>query len=123
MNIGTAAKMSGMSAKMIRHYEQSGLLKPAARSSAGYRLYNSQNVEVLRFIRQARVLGFSIRQIDELLKLWQDPLRSSRAVKQVAQRHLLELENKMKELAAMKVALEQLIVSGQKQVEKGALGT
>lgn len=111
MNIGEAAQRAGVSAKMIRHYEQTGLLKPAARSAAGYRQYNSQSVEVLRFIRQARVLGFSIRQIDDLLRLWQDPLRSSRAVKQVAQQHLLEVENKMRELAAMKATLERMIAA------------
>ena len=109
MNIGEAAKSSGLSAKMIRHYEQIKLLKPAARTAAGYRQYDAQNIAVLTFIRQARVLGFSIAQIDELLSLWQDPERPSRAVKQVAQQHLHEVEHKMRELAAMQATLQQMI--------------
>lgn len=109
MNIGEAAKLSGLSAKMIRHYEQIKLLKPAERSAAGYRQYNAQNIEVLQFIRQARVLGFSITQIDALLSLWQDPQRPSRAVKEVAQLHLQEVEHKMRELAAMQTTLQQMI--------------
>lgn len=109
MNIGEAAKLSGLSAKMIRHYEQIKLLKPAERTAAGYRQYDAQNIEVLTFIRQARLLGFSIAQIDELLGLWQDPERPSRAVKQVAQQHLHEVEHKMRELAAMQTTLQQMI--------------
>ncbi|WP_417614021.1 Cu(I)-responsive transcriptional regulator [Oceanisphaera sp.] len=109
MNIGEAAKLSGLSAKMIRHYEQIKLLKPAKRSAAGYRQYDGHNIDVLKFIRQARVLGFSIAQIDALLCLWQDPERSSRAVKQVAQQHLQEVEHKMRELAAMQATLQQMI--------------
>ncbi len=109
INIGEAAKLSGLSAKMIRHYEQIQLLRPAKRSPAGYRQYNSQNMEILKFIRQARLLGFSIAQIDALLSLWQDPQRPSSAVKQVAQQHLLEVENKMCELAAMQSTLQHMI--------------
>ena len=109
MNIGAAAKSSGLSAKMIRHYEHIGLLKPAARSANGYRRYNEQSIEVLRFIRQARLLGFSIAQIDALLALWQDPKRSSRAVKAVAEQHLQEVQHKMQELMAMQSTLERLI--------------
>ncbi|MGO5000104.1 Cu(I)-responsive transcriptional regulator [Oceanisphaera sp. W20_SRM_FM3] len=109
MNIGEAARLSGLSAKMIRHYEQIKLLKPAVRSEAGYRQYDAQNITVLKFIRQARVLGFSIAQIDELLSLWQDPARSSRAVKQVAQQHLAAVEHKMQELAAMQATLQNMI--------------
>ncbi|MBO1518937.1 Cu(I)-responsive transcriptional regulator [Oceanisphaera pacifica] len=109
MNIGEAAKRSGLSAKMIRHYEQIKLLKPAKRSAAGYRQYNEQNIAVLTFIRQARLLGFSIAQIDDLLRLWQDPARPSRAVKEVAQHHLQEVEHKMHELAAMQSTLQQMI--------------
>lgn len=109
MNIGEAATLSGLSAKMLRHYEQIKLLKPVERTAAGYRQYDAQNIEVLKFIRQARVLGFSIAQIDELLSLWQDPERPSRAVKQVAQQHLHEVEHKMRELAAMQATLQQMI--------------
>ena len=109
LNIGEAAKRSGLSAKMIRHYEQIQLLRPAKRSAAGYRQYNSQNMEILKFIRQARLLGFSMAQIDALLSLWQNPQRSSRAVKKVAQQHLQEVEHKMRELSAMQRTLQQII--------------
>lgn len=111
MNIGEAAKLSGLSAKMIRHYEQIKLLKPAERSAAGYRQYNEQNIGVLKFIRQARVLGFPIAQIEALLSLWQDPERPSRAVKEVAELHLQEVEHKMRELAAMQATLQQMITA------------
>ncbi|WP_116474108.1 Cu(I)-responsive transcriptional regulator [Zobellella maritima] len=111
MNIGEAAKQAGVSAKMIRHYEQIALLKPAGRTDAGYRQYDERNIEVLRFIRQSRLLGFSIRQIDELLTLWQDPHRPSREVKRVAQQHLQEVENKMRELASMQVTLQRMIAA------------
>ena len=109
MNIGEAARLSGLSAKMIRHYEQINLLKPAARTAAGYRQYDEHSIEILKFIRQARVLGFSMAQIDALLSLWQDPARPSRAVKQVAQQHLADVEHKMRELAAMQTTLQNMI--------------
>lgn len=109
MNIGEAARLSGLSAKMIRHYEQIKLLKPAARTEAGYRQFADQDIEVLKFIRQARVLGFSIAQIEELLSLWQNPTRSSRAVKHVAQQHLTAVEHKLSELAGMQTSLQNMI--------------
>ncbi len=111
MNIGEAAKRAGVSAKMIRHYEQIKLLPPVGRTAAGYRQYDERNIEQLRFIRQARLLGFSIRQIEELLSLWQDPQRPSRAVKRVAQQHLQEVEHKMRELAAMQATLQRMITA------------
>lgn len=107
--IGDAAMESGISAKMIRHYEQVGLLKEAARTDAGYRLYNSRDLHVLRFIRHSRDLGFSIKQIEELLGLWQDKTRPSREVKKLAQSHLSALESKIRELNAMKSELERLV--------------
>ena len=109
MNIGEAARLSGLSAKMIRHYEQIALLTPAARTAAGYRQYTASDIEVLKFIRQARVLGFSMAQIHDLLRLWQDPSRSSRAVKLLAQQHLADVEHKMAELAAMQATLKHMI--------------
>lgn len=109
MNIGQAAKAAGVSAKMVRHYEQIGLLKPAARTDAGYRQFDAADVEVLRFIRQARGVGFSIEQIGELLALRSNGRRSSRRVKALAQAHLDELDGKLRELLAMKAALEHLI--------------
>ncbi len=111
MNIGEAATRAGVSAKMIRHYEQIKLLQPAGRTAAGYRQYDEHNIDQLRFIRQARLLGFSIRQIEELLSLWQDPQRPSRAVKQVAQQHLQDVEHKMRELAAMQAMLQRMIAA------------
>ncbi|WP_345799230.1 Cu(I)-responsive transcriptional regulator [Ramlibacter sp. H39-3-26] len=109
MNIGGAAKASGVSAKMIRHYEEVGLLPPAERTEAGYRMYRDADVHTLRFIRQARDLGFSIPVIGELVGLWQNRRRSSRVVKAVAQAHIEELEQKAKDILAMKATLEHLV--------------
>lgn len=109
MNIGEAAKASGVSAKMIRHYESVGLFPEAARTEAGYRRYTDREVSTLRFIRQSRDLGFSIEQIRELLGLWQNRKRPSRQVKALAQAHIQELEEKLKELQAMKATLEHLV--------------
>ena len=109
MNISHAARQSGLSAKMIRHYEQIGLLNHVQRSSAGYREFSDHDIQMLGFIRQARVLGFPIEQIRSLLELWQDPQRSSHAVKEVATEHLSQVEEKLQELQAMKRTLEQMI--------------
>jgi MerR family copper efflux transcriptional regulator len=109
MNIGQAAKASGVSAKMIRHYEGVGLFPEAARTEAGYRQYTERDINTLRFIRHSRDLGFPIEQIRELLGLWQDRARPSRQVKALAQAHLAGLDAKLKELQAMKVTLENLV--------------
>lgn len=108
MNIGEAAKASGVSAKMIRHYESVGLFPEAARTEAGYRRYSDKEVSTLRFIRQSRDLGFSIEQIRELLGLWQNRRRPSRQVKALALAHIAELEEKLRDLQAMKATLEHL---------------
>ncbi len=109
MNIGQAAKASGVSAKMIRHYESVGLVPQAARTEAGYRLYGDKEIATLRFIRHSRDLGFSLEQIRELLGLWWDRKRPSRQVKALAQAHLAELDAKLAELQAMKSTLQHLV--------------
>jgi len=109
MNIGDAARASGVSAKMIRHYESVKLLPAAQRSVSGYRLYGSNDVHILRFIRRARDLGFSIDEIRGLLGLWQHRRRSSRQVKALAQAHVDDLDVKIRKLRSMKSALERLI--------------
>ena len=109
MNIGQAANASGISAKMIRHYESVGLFPGATRTDAGYRQYGEKELHMLRFIRHSRDLGFSIEQIRELLGLWQNRRRPSRQVKALAQAHIEELEQKAHELLAMKSTLEHLV--------------
>jgi Cu(I)-responsive transcriptional regulator len=109
MNIGQASKASGVSAKMIRHYEGVGLLPAAVRTDAGYRQYDDGDVHTLRFVRHARDLGFSIAEITELVGLWQNRRRPSRQVKALAQAHIRELEQKAQELLAMKATLEHLV--------------
>lgn len=108
MNIGQAAKLSGVSAKMIRYYEQIGLIPPAFRSDSGYRHYGLPNVHSLRFIGRARDLGFSIEQISTLLVLWHDRSRASADVKALALSHAAALKAKIAELEAMAQTLEHL---------------
>jgi MerR family transcriptional regulator, copper efflux regulator len=108
MDIGRASKASGVSVKMIRHYEAIGLLPKVARTFANYRVYSANDVHLLRFIRRARVLGFSMEDIRELLSLWQNRSRSSASVKKIAGRHVDELKRKIGELEAMVGTLEHL---------------
>lgn len=108
MNIGDAAKASGVSAKMIRYYEDTGLIPPAARTAAGYRVYTDQDVHMLRFIRRARDLGFGIEGIRELLGLWRDRDRHSADVKRLALSHVADLRQKIRELEDMASTLETL---------------
>lgn len=109
LNIGDAAQASGVSAKMIRHYEEIGLIPKARRTYSGYRTYSTSEIHVLRFIRQARDLGFSMAQIGDLLKLWHDRRRSSAQVKRIALEHIRELDEKIGEMNAMKATLEHLV--------------
>ncbi len=108
LNIGDAAAAAGVSAKMIRHYEEIGLVPKAKRTYSGYRTYSENEVHVLRFIRQARGLGFSIKQVGELLGLWQNNRRSSATVKKLALDHIRELDEKIREMHAMRSTLERL---------------
>lgn len=108
MNIGEAAQFSGVSAKMIRYYEQIGLIPKALRSEAGYRHYSPQDAHSLRFIRRARDLGFSVEQIADLLVLWRDRTRASADVKAMALSHVAGLKARIDELQAMVGTLEHL---------------
>lgn len=109
INIGEAAKQSGVSAKMLRHYEQIGLIEPAARSDSGYRLYTPAAISTLIFIRHARDLGFSTAQINDLLHLRNDPQRASSEVKSVAETHLQELHKQQQRLTQMISMLQEMI--------------
>jgi MerR family transcriptional regulator, copper efflux regulator len=108
-NIGGASQQSGVSVKMIRHYEAIGLLPKTARTASNYRLYSADDLHTLRFIRRARALGFSIDDIRELLSLWQDGSRSSGSVKKIAGRHVDGLTRKIEELKAMVRTLQHLV--------------
>ena len=108
LNIGAAAAASGVSAKMIRHYEDTRLIPRAARTAAGYRIYREADVHALRFVRRARDLGFTSREIQKLLALWNDRRRASSDVKRLAVRHVAQLERKIAELEAMRRALADL---------------
>lgn len=108
MNIGQAAKTSGVSAKMIRYYESIGLIPAAARSDAGYRRYTDQDIHTLRFIRRARDLGFTVDGIAQLLALWRDRSRASADVKALALTHVATLNAKAAELRAMAKTLQHL---------------
>jgi MerR family copper efflux transcriptional regulator len=108
-NIGEAARRSDVSAKMARHYESLGLLPAVQRSDAGYRQYSDKEVHTLRFIKRSRNLGFNMSEISELLKLWQNQKRSSQDVRQIAVKHVEDLNQRITEMTAMKRTLENLI--------------
>jgi MerR family copper efflux transcriptional regulator len=108
MNIGRAAKASGISAKMIRYYESRRLIDTPSRTAAGYRTYSEADVDTLRFIRRARDLGFTVDAIARLLELWRSQTRSSADVKKVAVGHIAELRQRIAEMQAMVRTLERL---------------
>lgn len=110
-NIGQAAEASGVSAKMIRHYESIGLMPEAHRTYANYRIYTENDVHLLRFIRRARNLGFSMKQIEGLLALWQDRSRASSEVKTLALAHIDSLDQKIAEMLGMRDTLKVLVES------------
>ncbi|MBX3654857.1 MAG: Cu(I)-responsive transcriptional regulator [Ramlibacter sp.] len=109
MNIGEAASRSGVSAKMVRHYESLGLLPEVHRTDSGYRQYSDAEVHTLRFIKRARELGFSMAEIGELVGLWQNRRRTSASVKRVAQKHADELAQRIDAMLAMQRTLQHLI--------------
>lgn len=109
MNIGEAAAAAGVTPKMIRHYEALGLIPAPERTDAGYRLYGEREISMLRFIRQARGVGFPMQQIEALMSLWRDPGRQSQDVKRVAQQQLQELEERQRELDQMRTTLQQMV--------------
>lgn len=108
VHIGQAAAWSGVSAKMVRHYEALGLLTPLGRTDSGYRLYSEADVHTLHFIKRARDLGFSMADIGELVGLWHDKARASAQVKHIAQRHVQALRLRIEQLQAMERSLQHL---------------
>ncbi len=109
VNIGEAARRSGVSAKMVRHYEALGLLTQVHRTDSGYRQYTEPEVHTLRFIKRARDLGFSMDEIGELVGLWQNQRRASASVKRVAQKHADALAERIAAMQAMQRTLDHLI--------------
>jgi Cu(I)-responsive transcriptional regulator len=109
MNIGEASRASGVSAKMIRYYEETGLIPAAGRTGAGYRTYGPKEVQVLRFVRRARDLGFPMEKVADLLALWRDRSRASGDVKRLAEDQIEALEARIREMEAMKATLAHLV--------------
>jgi Cu(I)-responsive transcriptional regulator len=107
-NIGEASAATGVSAKMIRHYESVGLIPPAQRTFAGYRLYADADLHRLRFIKRARLLGFPMKQIEQLLGLWHDHQRTSAEVKALAEAHAADLAARIAEMQTMQRTLQSL---------------
>lgn len=111
LSIGDASARSGVSAKMIRHYESLGLLPPIARTAAGYRQYAERDVHALRFIKRARDLGFDMREIAALLSLWHNRRRASASVRRIAAAHVDDLTRRIDAMQAMRRALSALVAS------------
>lgn len=109
MNIGEAAERAGISAKSIRYYESVGLIARASRRDNNYRDYGDQEIAELRFIHRARSLGFSVKEVGDLLALWRDRKRASQQVREVAQRHIDDIERKIAELQSMRATLHTLV--------------
>jgi MerR family gold-responsive transcriptional activator of gol and ges genes len=111
MNIGQAAAASGVNAKLIRHYEAIGIIPKPARSDSGYRIYSETDVNILTFVKRARGLGFSMKEIKKLVGLWRNKSRASAEVKALALEHVKELEQKITELEAITKTLRHLAKS------------
>jgi MerR family transcriptional regulator, copper efflux regulator len=108
MNIGEAAKISGVNSKLIRHYESIGIVPKASRSDAGYRTYTETDVHILSFVKRSRTLGFSMKEIKKLVSLWRNKSRASSEVKNLANKHIEEMEQKILELQSMVKTLKHL---------------
>ncbi|MFN4203912.1 MAG: Cu(I)-responsive transcriptional regulator [Tabrizicola sp.] len=109
MTIGEAARASGVSAKMIRYYEETGLIPAAGRTGSGYRTYGPKEVQILRFVRRARDLGFPMDKVAELLALWRDRGRASADVKRLAEAQIAALDQRIREMQAMQATLGHLV--------------
>lgn len=109
MNIGEVAIRSQVNAKMIRRYEELGVIPKAARSESGYRHYTENDVHILKFVKRARELGFSMKDIKQLVGLWRNKNRSSSQVKSIASRHIQELNKKLQEIQTMLSTLKHLV--------------
>jgi MerR family transcriptional regulator, copper efflux regulator len=109
VHIGAAAQRSGVSAKMVRHYESLGLLPPVSRTDSGYRLYSDADIHALQFIKRSRDLGFSMAEIAELMGLWHNRRRASASVQRIARKHAEDLAKRIEQLQAMQRTLQHLI--------------
>jgi|SRR5690606_23259046 len=109
MNISEASKLSNVNSKMIRRYEELGIIPKAKRSLSGYRQYSENDVHILKFVKRGRELGFSMKDIQELLSLWRNKNRSSSQVKNIASKHVDELEKKLTEIESMLKTLKHLV--------------
>lgn len=109
MNIGTVAEATGLPAKTIRYYESIGLVEPAERSTGNYRLYGERDVMTLRFIERARRLGFTLKEVKELLALWHDRERASADVRRLAELQIRRIDERLAELDEMRRTLQHLI--------------
>ncbi len=108
VNIGEAAKRSGVNAKLIRHYESIGIVPKAGRSDSGYRTYSEADIHILSFVKRSRNLGFSMKEIKKLVGLWRNKSRASSDVKSLAVKHIEDMEQKISELEAMVQTLRHL---------------
>lgn len=108
MNIGEVAGLSGLNSKMIRRYEELGIIPRAVRTLTGYRNYGENDVHILKFVKRAREFGFSMKDIRQLLGLWRNKKRPSAQVKGIAEKHIAELEKKLEEIQGMVGTLRHL---------------
>ncbi len=109
MNIGEVAQISEVNSKMIRRYEEQGIIPKAGRSLSGYRQYTENDVHILKFVKKSRELGFSMKDIKQLVSLWRNKNRPSSQVKKIAQKHIEELEKKLNEIESMLSTLNHLV--------------